>query len=760
MLYFGIPANDKLLGYWDKIEQRLLNIRNCQDIDGVAHELSLFAPKIDPLLLVRATAAGLDIATVLADMDAPLLPCRFNVIVQKANEICAEVKSLGTALLAALEKTDAEGLALLRSSQEVSMLNLVTQVKQRQIDEANANIDSLKQSMAVAMVRLTQYQKLLGKAVSIDSSGLPVISADSSLQVSASAPGEEAGLGLIQYEVDQLSSLDSAHEYQQEAGITSTIAGALHAIPESQTGGMFAYLHIGGTHLGNAANALASVLNILSSNASYEANKKGMLAQYQRRQDEWIHQSKLALEEIKQINKQTIAAQIRQDLAQKEMDNHLKQIENAQAVDDFMHDKYTNQELYSWMSGQISNVYFSCYQLAYDMAKRVEKAFQSELCLEVSNFIQFGYWDSLKKGLLSGENLSLDLKRMEMAYLEKNQRELEITKHVSLLQLDPYALLKLKTIGYCEVTIPEWLYDMDCPGHYIRRIKTVSLTIPCVTGPYTSVNCTLSLLKSSIRRSPLLKNNKYERIDRDDDRFKDYYSNIQSVVTSNAQNDSGLFETNLRDERYLPFEMAGAVSQWRLELSSGVRQFDYDTISDVILHIRYTARDGGDLLKSGAIKNLKILTDNAQIMGSVRLFSVRHEFPSEWAKFKNATIDSNNSISTAKLSLTLLPRHYPLWAQDTVRSGKVKINAVELFAEMLPTDKNDSINLYDCADSSMVNTKSDTLNHDPSYGSLLYGILDKIGKPAAITKSSKPWTLYFDDNNMEELWIAVAWGKA
>lgn len=37
--------------------------------------------------------------------------------------------------------------------------------------------------------------------------------------------------------------------------------------------------------------------------------------------------------------------------------------------------------------------------------------------------------------------------------------------------------------------------------------------------------------------------------------------------------------------------------------------------------------------------------------GSVRLFSIRHEFPSEWAKFKNVKITGN--IKTAELILQL-----------------------------------------------------------------------------------------------------------
>src|SRR5690606_4475222 len=60
-----------------------------------------------------------------------------------------------------------------------------------------------------------------------------------------------------------------------------------------------------------------------------------------------------------------------------------------------------------------------------------------------------------------------------------------------------------------------------------------------------------------------------------------------------------------KDERYLPFENNGAISNWRLELPTEVRQFDYNTISDVILHLKYTAREGGSLLKEAANNSIK-----------------------------------------------------------------------------------------------------------------------------------------------------------
>ena len=230
-----------------------------------------------------------------------------------------------------------------------------------------------------------------------------------------------------------------------------------------------------------------------------------------------------------------------------------------------------------------------------------------------------------------------------------------MTKHVSLQQLNPNALLQLKATGSCEITIPEWLFDADGAGHYLRRLKTVGLSIPCVAGPYTGVNCTLQLLKSTIRQSPLV-GDMYTRQE-DDSRFKDYYGTIESIVTSTAQSDSGLFEVNLRDERYLPFEGAGAESTWKLELPTGVTQFDYATISDVVLHLRYTAREGGDLLKTNArqslVDTLKTAVDNKGAL--TRSFDLPHEFATEWQQFLS---------SDQELKITIKEEHFPYIAQQ------------------------------------------------------------------------------------------------
>ena len=153
MPLFCIPKNDLLLGYWDTVADRLFKIRHCLNIEGVFRQLPLFEPPIDPALLVRATAAGLDLSSVLNDMNVSLPNYRFQVMLQKANELCNDVKGLGSELLAALEKKDAEQLSLIRSSHELNMLEAVRDIKVSQRDEANENLDSLNNSKEVRFRR-------------------------------------------------------------------------------------------------------------------------------------------------------------------------------------------------------------------------------------------------------------------------------------------------------------------------------------------------------------------------------------------------------------------------------------------------------------------------------------------------------------------------------------------------------------------------------------------------------------------------------
>ena len=135
-----------------------------------------------------------------------------------------------------------------------------------------------------------------------------------------------------------------------------------------------------------------------------------------------------------------------------------------------------------------------------------------------------------------------------------------------------------------------------------------------------------------------------------DSRFIDNRMMLESIVTSTGQNDAGLFEPSMGGERYLPFEGAGAISRWRLELPMEFRTFDYGTISDVILHLRYTARDGGDELRDAATASVTQLLSDATARPLLRLFSLRHEFPAEWHRFLSLPATPIRTISVDLLA--------------------------------------------------------------------------------------------------------------
>ena len=142
-LYFCVPPNDKLLDKWDVVADRLFKIRQCQNIEGQALTLPLLAPPIDPAILVRAKAMGVDIDSVLGELYAPLPHYRFQILAQKATELCSEVKSLGAAILSALEKRDGEALALLRNAQETRLLQAIQVLKEQQIEETKLTLEGL-----------------------------------------------------------------------------------------------------------------------------------------------------------------------------------------------------------------------------------------------------------------------------------------------------------------------------------------------------------------------------------------------------------------------------------------------------------------------------------------------------------------------------------------------------------------------------------------------------------------------------------------
>jgi hypothetical protein len=711
-LYFCIPNNQTLLAYWDTVSDRLFKIRNSENIQGVYQQLPLFDPPLDPGMLVKAAAAGIDIGAIVSGLNQPLGPLRSLPMIQKALELAQEVKAMGAALLAAMEKGDAETLAQLRQGHEVELQTLMENVRFLEWRHAQESTNALLASRASVMERYAYYLRLFN--LQVDASVPATLTADrrelteanwnetynalvavyeqaistqtwGQLQLAqGSSPSDQSGAsgaGQLYLNVNEDADLNKhSLDAQDERGRASSSdreAAYLSLIPNPEVNAQFWGIGVsigipGGEIFSARGRAASDEFNLDAADDESQAVRASKTGSFQRRADEWRLQINLAAEELMTLGTQILASLIAEQVAYHEYTTAQAQIQQAQAVQSFLQNKFTSEALYLWMQSQLSGLYYQYYRFACDTARRAELTVKQELMrpeLDQNQYIQFNYWDTGHQGLLSGEALCLDLKRLEMAYHDSNKRELELTRHVSLALLNPVALVALKITGATTITIPEWMFDLDGPGLYMRRIKMVSLSIPGVVGPYTSLNCTLTLQRSSVRILPTLSNNTYARdATTQDPRFVDYYASTDIVVTSSGDDDSGMFEPNLNDQRFLPFEGAGAISAWSLSLPGPLRAFDYMTISDVILHLRYTARAGGSALAAQASKELGAMLDTAGQSSQAAMVCLRYDFPAEWAAFANGA---------ANFAATLTRDRFPYMTQG---AAKLTIDALTLYA--------------------------------------------------------------------------------
>lgn len=610
---FCVPPNEVLLGYWDRLEDRLYKIRHCLDINGDPLKLPLFQPPIDPMLLVRAKAAGLSIESVVGRLVEPVPSYRFTYLVEKARQYTGTVQSLGSSLLSALEKKDGELLAQLRSTHEQNIMKLQRATKQQQIDEARAHHTAVLAQQRAAQAKVDHLTSLLAS-------------------------------GLNTWETLQQAYKHTSTGLKTAEAALHLLGGILWLLPD--TGSPFA-MKYGGSQLGASQETFAQWYASMSSFAETAAGSAGLEASFQRRNEDWEQNLALATEELAIVDAQVKAADLRVQIAERDLRLLDRQLEHAAEVHEFLKSKFTNAELYTYLSAELMKLYREAYQLASRVARQAERAFQFERD-STTSYVLSDNWQSDRSGLLAGERLQLQLARMEKVHLETNVRELEVRQSFSLLQLAPNELQSLRQTGGCQLTIDEAWFDVLYPGHYRRLIKSVRLTIPCVAGPYINVAAKLQLLGSQVRRVPDVAPSHLVDVP---------LTMTRTIATSHGQNDGGTFELNFRDERYLPFEGAGAVnSTWSLELPAQLRMFDYATLADVIVTIDYTSRYDGAFSTVVQANLLDRLKAYAQQHGLFRLVSMRHEFPDAFYQLCNPPPGQASATT-----FSLERRHVPAW---------------------------------------------------------------------------------------------------
>lgn len=676
--YFCIPDNPDLRAVRDLIDDRLFKIRHCQDISGVERKLPLYEPPIDPGLLVAAQAAGLSLSSVLNDLNSPLPNFRFRPLLKQAIKMCEQLKEFGTALLVAKERKDCESLLALKQGHESVVHGLVMDQKKLNLQETKKAVEGLQQSRKAPEYRMKQNLQHLGEDMGTIPSLADAESEFKELVTQIEAPVVDSGIKLIAAEKEMLQKLGQSLDLQPLINSIEMIASELHALPilnnHASPFGVGIAACFGPPNIAKGIQGASKAYKAVSDFMAQQSDKISKVQGFKHTNTARVKEVNSTGHELKTIDKQIVTHQVRVAVHEADITAHEKVISNSKDVQDFLTSKYTSTELYTWVDQEVSSLYYQAYTTAYDLARKAEAAFRYERGLPATSnpppFIKFGYWEPQNSGFLCGERLLLSLKELESTYQESRGHDFEITKHVSLRAINPLQLLRLRGDAVAEFAVPEILFDMDFPGHYGRRLKSVSVSVLPRAGlepsPFDNFNCTLRVTAHKFRNTGIVKGKTDypEKTDADDLRFSSVsHVPIEAIATSSPLQDSGVFELSFSDatERFLPFEGAGAISSWRLEFNEAFRGFDYDSIADVVLSLKYTSLDGGrklrDVANGAVVDYIKSVADLSDSEGLYAVFDVPRDFPVEWAA---ATADAS---ATHKLALNALNTRLPAYTK-------------------------------------------------------------------------------------------------
>lgn len=557
--HLRLPFNPELLKRWDIVENRLYNLRHNLDISGKSLHLPLFASPMEPRTLLgtplRNSSGG-----AFSSLPTSQIPhYRFSVMHSQALNAVEGVSQFGATLLSLIERKEQVQLQELQQQQawDLAKLSVDLQTQALRIDHQNRL--ALLASKAIVQSRANHYQQLLEKDVS------------------------EA-----ETQAGQLYLASGVAEHA--ASMSQAAAGGLMLIPN-----IFGFSN-GGCRWEGTMHAASALAQGAANGKRTAALHLDRTAQFDRRRQEWTLTRDQARLELAQIDVQLAHIAEQETATRLQLRLAASTLEHAKTNYDFLSKRFTKTQLYQWLNSQFATLYRQAYDATLALCLAAEACWQYENADFSVRFFQTGAWNATYRGLGAGEQLKLSLLKMQAEYLQRHKRELEIRKTVSL------RLLKSKTAtstinkdwadihtdlkkGKCEFELTHELFEDDYKDqmHYLRRIKTISVSLPTIIGPYENIRATLTQNASKVFMSP-----------GDEGLTLENLQASQQIALSTGVDDNGLFTLNFNDERYLPFEYTGAISKWVLTFPNPEAQAAMlGSLTDIIVHVSYTARVGG-----------------------------------------------------------------------------------------------------------------------------------------------------------------------
>ena len=574
MLTFCVPANPVIVQLRQHAELCLEKIRNCKNIAGL--ELCL-----DPYGATTASLSGSDFDRLPSPLVSGLqpMPYHYATLIERTKQLVELSRQMESSMLQFISGAEQAQYEELKARQDLELTQAGVQLKQLQVIQATDGVASSKSQRDRAQLQASHFSELLANGWTVN-------------------------------EQLQVANLAVATVHQHAAAIASWIG-----------------IWYGQSSVSNA---------IATSGAAWAMNSQfhGLLASFERRNQEWQFDLALARQDVQTGELQIAVAQDQLSLAKQEQIISTLQADHARTLVDFLANKFLNADLYEWMAGVLEQVYRFFLQQATQLARMAELQLAFERQEPPASIIKADYWErpttdltpdvgasaagtNSVRGLTGSARLLRDVYELDQYAFAKNQRKQQLSETFSLAELDPFAFQQFRQSGRLPFATPMNLFDRRFPGHYLRLIKRVRVSVVALIPPTMGIRASLSSTGPT-------------RVAIGPDVFRTVtiQRDPQLVAYTSPANATGLFDLDAQPELLVPFEGLGVDGQWVFELPLSANPFDFDAIADVLITFDYTSLYSPDYRQ-------QVIASLDRRFGADRAFSFHREFEDAWYDLNN-----------------------------------------------------------------------------------------------------------------------------
>lgn len=559
-------------------ENNLHKIHSSRNIAGDVREVSVLTSESAISLNYLANGSGGNVVSAPAVHLRPTV-FRYAVLIERAKYLAGMAQQMEASFLSTLEKLDAERLNLLNAKNDLDLSRTSIRLQELRLKEAYNGIKLTVLQTQRAQLQREHFQTLINE-------------------------------GYSNWEIAAL--------------VAQASAAAMFA------SGSWKFWEADST-LGSAFQATSSLLQTIAS--------------FERRKQEWEFQYKLSNHEMLIGQQQERIAYDQLKIVQQEQSVAMLRSAQAKEVANFLLTKFASAELYKWMSDVLEDVYSFFLQQAAATGQLATQQLAFERQEPIPAVVLSDYWEAPqngqtgatnsngtnldRRGLTGSARLLKDLNQLDQMAFQTDRRKLQLSKTISLAQLSPAEFQRFRETGRLPFHTPMELFDRDFPGHYLRLIRRVRVSVIALTPPVEGIKASLS-------------SNGISRVDLPTGIFfqtTEIRRPPESIAFTSPLNATGLFELQADDGKLLPFESMGVDTFWELQLPKAANFFDFNSIADVLLTIEYTALNSPDHRR-------QLIEQMDRHFSADRAFSFRQEFPDQWYDFHHPELSDTPMIVT------------------------------------------------------------------------------------------------------------------